>query len=630
MSQQAQTILPTTTTIGRQSVARNANLCVVMNAYKMLYESSHLSGVFNRIIDLGFDTPNAAPTLGSIGAGNVDGTRGYLITFYNSDRDLESNPFNPDSPVTIVASTDEVRVTRTDTNSGDNALWTHWRVYRNDSDTSSTYYRLATIAIGTTTYDDNATDASIRTATSIDLDNDKPEASTYTFCFTHKGYTFLAGDQYFIWSKLHKPHAYPLVNKTAIERGLYGEVILITPIGDIAVFLKDDATYELHYDSNPSGTAGDGYGKTMNVERGVVNESCVVNVRGVLYIMDRWGIYQTRGGLEENQLDLPLRGIWRRINWRQRDKFCSVQTAAAAYWFVALDNNTECQYAFVLDLESIRAGSVPRWYLHKYPFPMRHLCQFRTDDAAATRVVHASWRTVACFVTQHGNVGILEAGYRDLCPPQCTAEGTVTGASSTSITDSAATFSRTNEASNTENVRGAYLWFPDYPELGYHRINSITGTTQIHFTAFGTTPVVGWRYVVGVIPDVEYRTPLLGFGNNSAIKKSKEVIFEYQPMGVTRDMGYEVEFDRRGSVMAERTDSRTDHVQTANSVRPIVEMGGDLDEGRYAAKKHGVPADGFRLAQVILNATGVDNHFVVDAIELRLSDMEGQGGGNDG
>lgn len=626
MTQNAQTILPVSTTIKRQSVARNANLCVVMNAYKMLYESTNGSGTFDRIVDLGFDTPDAAPTLASAGAGNVDGTRGYLITFYNSDRDLESNPYNPSSPVTVVATTDTIRVTRQDTNSGDNALWTHWRVYRNDSDTSSTYYRLSTIAIGTTTYDDNATDASIRTATSIDLDNDKPEASLYDFCFTHKGYTFLVGDQWFTWSKLHKPHAYPSANKTAIERGLYGEIVLVTPIGDIAVFLKDDATYELHYDANPSGTAGDGYGKTMNVERGCVNESCVVNVRGVLYIMDRWGIYQTRGGLEENQIDLPLRGIWKRINWRQRDKFCSVQTQQGAYWFVALDNDTECKYAFVLDLESIRAGSVPRWYLHKYPFAMRHLCQFRTGNASATLSVGMEWRTLAAFITQTGDVGFLEAGYRDMCPPQCTAEGTVTSASTTYIIDSNATFSRTNEAGNTESVRGAYLYFPDYPELGYQRINSLTGTTQAFFTAFGTTPAAGWRYVIGVIPDVEYHTPLMGFGDNSAIKKLKAMLLEKQPMGVTRDLIYEVGFDRRGTVMAERADSRTDHVQTADSPRNTIEMGGDLDEGRYSAMKIGVPHDGFRLAQVILNATGVDNHFIVDAIELRLSDMEKQGG----
>lgn len=626
MTQNAQTILPAATVIQRQHVARNVNLCVVLNAYRTLYESSHGSGVFDRFTDLGFDTPNAAPTLGSIGAGNVDGTRGYLITFYDSVRDLESNPYDPDNPVTIVASTDEVRVTRADTNSGDNALWDKWRVYRNDSDTSTTYYRLATIAIGTTTYDDDATDASIRANTTIDLDNDAPETG-YDFCFTHKGYTFLVGGQYFIWSKLHKAHAYPLVNKTAIERGLYGEIRLITPIGDIAVFLKDDATYELHYDTNPSGTAGDGYGKTMNVERGCVNESCVVNVRGVLYIMDRWGIYQSRGGLEENQLDLPLRGIWEKINWRQRDKFSSCQTQKAAYWFVALNNDTECQYAFVLNLESIRAGSVPRWHLHKYPFGIRHACNYRFDDATATLSVGMEWRTVACFITNFGYVGMLECGYRDLAPPQCVVEGTVDSSTTTSITDSAAVFSRTNEAGNTEDVRGSYLWFPDEPELGYFRITNLTGTTQATFTpAVTTAPAAGVRYVVGVIPDVELHSPLMGFGNSSARKKTKEVVFEYQPLGLTREMGYEVEFDRRGATVIERATSETDHTHTANQTQAIVEMGGDLDEGRYAAMKHGVPRDGFRLAKLILHGTGVDNPFIVDSIELRLSEMEGGGG----
>lgn len=633
MTRIAQYTVPVSHTVKRQHVARLEDEVAIVPAYRSLTDSAGAgTSNFDQFDDLGFDTPDAAPTAAANGAGNVDGTRGYLITFYDNDRDAESNPYDPDNPVSFVASSNTVRLTFQDTNKADNNRWTHRRIYRNDSDSGTTYYLVATDPIANATYDDNSTDATIRTADTIELDNDKPEAGLYDFCFTHKNYIFLLGDDFYIWSKLGKGHAYPSTNKTAVQRGQHGRLRLASPVGDIFVFYKDDATTELHFDSAPSGVTGDGYAKTMTVERGCLNDRCNVNVRGTHYVLDFRGIYQSRGGTEENNISLPLEGIWNRINWAQRDKFSGIADRDRAMWAVALDGESECKYMLVLDLMSIRAGGRPKWFLSKYSYGIRDMCNLRWDGSSIPVQYGMEWQTVATFITEFGFTGYLVAGYRDLVDPQLTASGTATGGSTTTLVDSGATFTRTNEASDTVSVVGAYLGFPTLPDTDkptsldwtqYYRITTVNSATQITVTPAMPASPSGYAYVIGGLPDSRLHSPLMHFGFPHKGKRGKRLLVEYQPVGSKMEIGYGFAMDRRGLEIAKHTTDEGYYRTVANEDLARIEMGGTLDDdGRAGVGSYGFGHRGFRYAQVVFDATGVDKPAIMDAYTVEIDSME--------
>jgi hypothetical protein len=635
MSQQAVETLPLSTPVKRQSVARLGRLCVVMNAYKTLYESTPGSGVFDTFASVGLAPPNAAPALSNLGAGNVTGVRGYLITFRNAATGHRSNPFDPDNPAAINAGAgSEIRVTRQDTNGGDNARFTHWEIWRNDDDASSTYYRLGQVAIGTTTYDDNATDDDIRLSETIDLDNDEPEAGLYDFAFTHKDRVFLVGPEWAIFSKLGNADAFPLVNRFAVERGMHGSLRLVTDIGDILVFMKDSALFELHYDANPSAVPGrgDGFGKTMTTKRGVVNADGVVNVEGVLYVMERNGIYQSRGGVEQNLLSPALHRLWQRINWDRREWFSSVQDRDRAVWFVALDGERECRYGITLDLASIRAGSVPRWFLTEYAFGVRHATEVRFDASAPAMASGLEWATVAAFMTEHGDVGYLVSGYRDLVDQRLSASGTVTDSAVDSLTDSNASPLEITELGQTVNVVGAFISFPrgvdaDSPTpdawQGQYRIAALdTGTGKMTVTPkFPSAPPVGTYYEIGAIPNAVLKSRREHFGVPTMHKVARRLEMRYRPLTEPRELRVSMDMDGRGEELAASSQDDGKASKTVNEPGVLARLGGRIqDEGRYGAMHYGLSPRGFRYGQVIFDASGIDKPFVVEGWTMELAD----------
>lgn len=628
------TVLGASTTIKRQHTARLADEIVVMPAYKSLTDASGNGDAdYDTFDDLGFDTPDAAPSVATNGAGNVDGTRGYLITFYDSERGAESNPYDPDNPATVVASNNAIQLTFQHTNEDANSRWDKIRVYRNDSDNGTTYYLLGTADVGDATYDDDATDASIRTADSIELNNDKPAAGVYDFCLAHKGRMFLIGQHDFIFSKTNKPWSYPTENRAKVERGRHGIMRLATPIGDILVHYKDDATYELHYDKDPHGITGDGYGKTMTTERGCLNDRTAINFRGTHYVLDYRGIYQSRGGTEENNISLPLEGVWNRINWAQKDKFGGVLERDRAIWTVALDGESECRYGLVLDLQSIMAGGKPKWYVSEYAFGIRDMCRMRMDGSATPVQFGMEWQTISTFVTEYGQVGYLVAGYTDLVDPQLDAEGTVTGGSTTTLEDSNGTFSRTNEAGDTVDVKGAYITFPTLPDADKpgsedwsqkYRITGVSGTTLTVSPNFPSAPPTGATYHIGGIPNARLETPLMSFGSPHIGKQMGNLIVEHQPGGDTFEIGYGFKLDRRG--ISRPTDTRDEgyYRTVANEELAYMEFGGTLaNDGRLGVQKYGGAARNFHYAQLIIDASGPNRPAIINAHTLMVANAMG-------
>ncbi|MBK9976207.1 MAG: hypothetical protein IPP14_15685 [Planctomycetes bacterium] len=646
MSEKDATILPAASKISRQYVQRLARLGAVVPAMQEIYESTVDSGDFNTFGPLGMVAPNAAPGAATGAAGALTGAYAYYVTPYDNNRGLEGDESAQSSTVNPAAERVTVDLT-TITNEIDNPRATHWRIYRNLNG-GSVYFFVAQVTVATSSYSDNNTDASISANDTLQLDNTPPSQNTYGLCLAHKGFMFYAGpynplggteyDDDFTWSKLYNPGAVPSVNRSKAERGLYGPIRAMASVGDLLVFFKQEAFIELHFQTDPSGVTGDGFAKTMNTQRGCVNGKCVANDQGTLYVMDRKGIYAYRGGQQVIELALPLMGLWKRINWAQREKFSACVSDNAIYFSVALDGESECKYILVLNKLAIYAERGPRWYLHKVDHGIRDMVEFNTTNETAATEFGFEFSPFAAFITEYGYTGVLGVGYRDMVDPQLTATGTVTSATTTTLTDSGATFTRTNEASVTVDVNGCYVRFLVEPSADRptstdwsqpYRITTVNSATQITVTpAMPSTPPNGTVFVIGAIPDALLHSPVMGFGMPFMGKRAGKVQLEYQPLGVDTNFGVGVKLDRRGIEGVDQTTSESNYSSTSGGRFKNVAVGGSMStSGGLGVTNASVAARGFRLMQLVFDGTGVDKPVVIDSIAIELSEV-GEGGGN--
>jgi len=654
MTQLSQTSI-TGQVISKAYAARLANEYVVMPYCKSFTETTLYDGEFDVVNNAGIPTPDVGPATSNVGGTGPTGT-GYrwYITFYDQTRDREGNGVI-DTSGAVSVTDDTIRLTRADTNGGANTTVTHWRVYRNLSPSGSIFYRVATVAIGTTTYDDSSTDATISANDTYETDNSPPASATYGIAVAHKARMFFAGphdwdggtayDHEFTWSKTNEPWAYPTVNATKIEPGRYGPIRAVASSGDRLIFYKESAIYELHFNTNPSGITGDGFGKTVNTVRGAVTQKCVVDVQGTHYVMDQHGIYAFTGGTTVVEIGARLKRYWHRINWAVRKRFHGVATNDRVYFFVALDADTECRFAFVLDLTAQRAGRGTRWYLEQYNHGLRDSCRFNFGATASATTWGLAGGVGALVITEYGFVGALGVGFRDFLDPQLTASGTATGGTTTTLVDTGATFSRTNENSLTSDVIGAYMSiqpssvalntnstrygatnfaYPSYGSNNVFRITGVSGTTITFTPAAPDAIAAGATYVIGGIPNAVYKTPLLSFGSAMTKKRLGKCQMEFQPGGHNYTIGYGVAKDRRGVDEIGTTQSEDPYTATAGAQLLTVDMGGAL-EGDARIGVQALPAGirACRYAQVVLDGSGVDKPAIVDNLIVTVEDILG-------
>ena len=652
MTQLTQTSI-TGSPIAKVSADRLANEIIVMPYARSYTESTLRDGEFDVVNLAGIPTPDVGPTQTNNGGTGPTGT-GYshYVTFYDATRDREGNGVI-NTGGTIAVTDDAILVTFADTNSAANSTVTHRRVYRNLTPSGSIYYRVGTVAIATGTFNDTFTDAAISANDTLETDSDAPAVNTYGLARAHKARMFLAGpndwdggtayDHSFTWSKTNEPWAYPTVNQTQIEPGRYGIIRALEPSGDRMIFYKDSAIYELHWNTNPSGITGDGFGKTVNTLRGALNARCVVNVQGTHYVLDAKGIYAFTGGTTVVELSARLLKLWRRINWGARDRFSGVATDDRVYFFVALDSDTECRYAFVLDLTAQRAGRGTRWYLEQYNHGIRDACRFQLATQTATNTWGLTHQALAVVITEYGFVGALGVGFRDLIDPQITATGTATGGSTTTLVDSGGTFTRSNEASMTSDVIGSYISIipavattrtisttysatPPYKGLGVFRITGVSGTTITFTPAAPTAVAAGDTYIIGGLPNVTYKTPLLSFGSAKARKRSDKAVMEFQPGGHNYTVGFGTIKDRRGPDEITTTQTEDPYVGTAGATQLTVDMGGELEEdARVGIQKLPTGERAFHYLQMFLDASGVDKPAIVDSLTVSLREVVSSG-----
>lgn len=632
---------PDTIRVSKQTESRLGRVINIFPASICLTESTYLSGVFDEWNPAGIPVPDAAAVFSDGGAGVMSGDRAGYVVFRDGNRDSVGNP----SPIsnTLTITNKQITVTLTGiTNEYDSTRVTHMDIYVNLSTGGSIYYFAATVAIGTTSTTINLSDASLQANDTLELDNDAPDSETYGAVVGHKGYHFLIGahsnvtseyEDDFTWSKIANADQFPLLNRTKVEPGRYGRLHIAVPCGDALIFYKESAIYELHFDQHPSGIFGDGFAKTVNTMRGTVNKRTVANVQGTHFVMDRTGIYVFSGGTAYREIGTKLRKYWDDINWSRKEWFTAVVDRDRVIFWVALGSETECRFAFVLDLNAWYAQSEANWYLHETAQGIRDACSWTIGDTATGAAFNGlEYTPVVSVITEYGFTGYLSAGYRDFMDPMLTAQGTATGGTTTTLVDSGATWSRTTDFSRTVDPTGASVRFilPNADKPGSddwdrdYRITGVSGTTITFTPAAPAAIASGMTYVIGCIPNVEMRTPVYGFGQPHKRKRAANIIAEFQPAAITTNnkLNLQVLMDRRFASLSRLTKTSAQKNSTDRYPGVDMNLGGDAkDGGRQGCHAEPLGGRGFSNLQVVITGNiygghAIDNASVLDAIMI--------------
>lgn len=599
-----------------------------------IVENTVNSGTFNRIYPLGLAAPNAAPVASVGAAGALTGDYAWIIVFVDSARNVIGAVSATSNTITLTADratldfsglTNAVAVERAD----------QIYIYRNLAGVT-TFFFVAAVDKETLSYTDNSSDNSISANDELPLSNAAPATNTYGGCVTHKGFPFLFGpynqvgnteyDDDFIWGGVGDPDNYPLVNRTKIDRGLGGPITAAGSNGDDLVFYKRSRIYILQFDTNPSGTTGDGYGKVMNTERGCLNIRTMVNVQGIHYVLDQQGIYEHRGMGDVTELaQMPLAGLWSRINWAQAHKFSGAWDDDICVWYVALDRDTECRFGIYFDLKAYRARREIRWAVLETDFGVRDMVRMKFASGSKEVQYGVSRKSAIAVFETYGYTGFLNAGYTDMASPDLTVRATVTGGSTTTVVASAATFSASNDNGDSVSVLGCYGRFPDWETFTVngtsadwrqaYRITGVSGTTLTVSPAMPAAPPVGAIFEIGGIKAV-IDSPDIDFGAPSVEKTAGNLIVEYQRMGIQATAKVRFRRDQRGFETNARTVSESQLAQTVGRDYTTFNMGGSIEAGGKGIVELGPPAGRFRRIQFQIDMSGVSNPGIIDALTL--------------
>lgn len=637
MTQLARDTIDTTFPLAKQYGDRLGRVVHILNSNTAWTERTPFSGIFNVSNKAGIPVPDNAPGATAGSAGNLVGDYSWGVTLYDENNDVEGNP---SATVALTGITSD-RVTidlTTITNERLNSRPTHYRLYRTlGAGSTGIFFFVAQFPITTIEYEDNSSDATIQANDTLLTDNDAPADETYGFAKAFKGYMFNVGsfdpdsdteyDDDWSYSKLGNADAHPLLNRVKIEPGRYGKLICCEDSGDALLFYKRRAIFELHFDEEPSGVFGDGFGKTMNTHRGALNPRCVVNNLGTHFVMDEVGIYVNAGGTAQQEIGKPLKRIWDRINFDADHWFWGACDDEALMFCVALDGETVPRHMLVFDINAWHARQPAVWTLYEYDFPLLDGVPHRFNGSSTASAYGLPWARVVAVMTESGHTGYLRAGYRDLAAPGLTVRGTVTGSSgTTNFADSTATFEGTNENGDPVDLTGCYVWFElvnadQANTRGWTRAYPITAhPTSASCTLGVAAPSAiptGTRYVIGRIPNARIWTPVMGGDAPFRVKRAARTALEFQPCGIETTVRMHLSLDRRAPEMI-AVDYESGEVEAEKYDQGVlVKIGGSEQSGGRAGV-HATPADGngFRYLQMMLEADYVDCPAVIDGIYI--------------
>jgi hypothetical protein len=456
--------------------------------------------------DVGFVRPSSVTALGVAAGPGVTGTYAAKYTWYDQTHDHDSSP---STATADQAYTNEQRV-HTKPGGAPPAHVTHWRVWVRKS-TETFYGLVGTVAIGTTTLTEGILDdARVLTILGGESDNDPPSIVPAVMG-VHLGYgiAFPADSATMHVSKEGDIESWPprRVFKIGAEDG--EPVRLAKSFGEEFVIMKPHRAFRL------VGTQIPFEPTPITGSFGAVSQEAGIEVGDWFYAWDRKrGPYRTNLVEWVPLADYRLGESVSQVNGEELDGIRAVHWEALSLviWSVPVTGSARKRTLLAY-----------HYGLNTWLPPMTgmeyHSLATYTQDGVDRLVFGDYW----------GRVHALFEGHRD-GPTTGSIRGTVTSATTTVLTDTAATFPTTGAglAGCPVAVRspsGAWQW---------RRIASNTATAltldSTHALPFNGAPVVGAYYLVGGI-EWRWSTPFQNFGAPFHQKRLHWLLVDFKPTG---------------------------------------------------------------------------------------------------
>lgn len=450
------------------------------------------------LLDLGFAKPTSVTNMSAVapsGAG-VSGTFEAYDVWYDQTADHESSP----SAITATVSLTTQARRHTKPGGSPPSNVTHWRAYVRRTDTNEfNFFRAATIAVATATFDEELSDTARRDAGAgpYSQDNDQPPGA-FAILVEWKGFGIgaLANDDSYYVSKQGDLESWHPRNKFPVARGDGETLTSMVKYGTELVLHKGHASFRLVGDRVPFKL------DPLHSKWGNVSQESALEVHGKLYAWDREkGPYWTDTVHWVSLVDGQVADLFATVNRAALGDIRAVydETADTIRWAVATTGSTRKRLVFKYHV------GLACWLPPDSGLEYGSFATFTTTAGALGVYMGDYW----------GRVYQLNASDREGVPTgSSTVKATVTAATTSTVTASSATFYTTGSGLAgmpvaVKSPAGVWQW---------RRIKSNTATVitldTINDNPWTTTPDPNsgtWEVVVGGIQWYHW-TPWFDFG----------------------------------------------------------------------------------------------------------------------
>lgn len=282
------------------------------------------------------------------------------------------------------------------------------------------------------------------------------------------------------YSEADEPESVSTTNTVTIQEntGDDDEITGGMPRGSFLYILFERHKYAISFVRQPRIDAS----VTLIDDRGAFNDRCWAYLDDVGFLMDDEGPYAFDGS-RSIPIGANIQNLWRkdvggdRIDFTKKAKFhVSVDRAKERiHFWVAFVGDTGSYPTRCLTYNARRQT----WDPYEMPIAI-----------AASTAADVSGQTRMCLGGETSTVYLADAGNTEIITSEI--RGTATSTSSTTLTDSGASF--------TSAVLGAFVYIYDGTGKGQRRKITAQTSTQLTVATWDTTPDTTSKYIVGAIP----------------------------------------------------------------------------------------------------------------------------------
>lgn len=485
--------------IGRIATAKNQAF-LHDGTKQQLYDGS-------TVRDVGFVKPTGVTNMSLGGSPGVTGTYSARYTWYDQDHNHESSP-TVDATASLVTTNDE-RV-HTKPSGSPPANVTHWRAYVRREDTNEVYWmRVGTVPIASATFTEAVIDTARVDRLPLEAENDPPTVD-FAIVGMHKGYAigFAVDSSTMHVSKQGDIESWNPKDQFPVSAGDGKAVRCGRPFGTEFLIQKPHKSWHLVGARVPFDI------EELHSSFGCISQEAGCEVKGRYYGWDEIkGPYWTDLTNWEPIGDFKIGQLLGTLNRDALEQIRAVHDEEHSLVIWAIPTTGSARKRTLVAYHYVLQSWLPPITGLEYT----SLTQYTTT--AGTLGVYAG--------DEWGRVWRLFDGDRD-APSTGTVQGTVTSATSSSLTDATAAFYTTG--SGLAGVPVAVLSPAEVWQ--WRRVASNTATTltldTVNGTTWTTTPQADWTYIVGGLQWYQW-VPWLDGGRPGVQKKGWYLEVQLEP-----------------------------------------------------------------------------------------------------